>query len=123
LGFAAYGGFTKWHRSHDPIPHTGSREGHGTNLLGRAIVFNTAVDYTIKGRIWPMLEQNSVFWSGGTLDGKKQIFLTPGLVLGSFPVAESLRFAIGTGVQITTAGFSRCAFRSETERTRVKQNP
>jgi hypothetical protein len=77
----------------------------GTNILGRAIVFNTAVDYKIKGRIWPMLEQNSVFWSGGALDGKKQVFLTPGLVLGSFPVAERLRFAIGIGVQIAVTEF------------------
>jgi hypothetical protein len=57
----------------------------GTNLLGRAIVFNTAVDYRIKGKIWPTLEQNSILWLGGTLDGKKEVFLTPGLVLGSFP--------------------------------------
>ena len=77
----------------------------GTNVLGRAIVFNTAVDYKIKGRIWPMLEQNSEFWSGGILDGKKQVFLTPGLVFGSFPVAERLRFAIGTGVQIAVTQF------------------
>jgi hypothetical protein len=77
----------------------------GANVLGRAIVFNTAVDYKIKGRIWPMLEQNSVFWSGGTLGGKKQVFLTPGLVLGSFPVAERLRFAIGAGVQIAVTEF------------------
>jgi hypothetical protein len=48
----------------------------GANLLGRAIVFNTAVDYRIKGKIWPMLEQNSMFRSrrglgrkeGGLLD-------------------------------------------------------
>jgi hypothetical protein len=33
-----------------------------------------------------MIEQNSTFWSGGTLDGKKEVFLTPGLVLGSFPL-------------------------------------
>jgi hypothetical protein len=77
----------------------------GSSILGRAIVFNTAVDYKIKGRIWPTLEQNSVFWSGGALDGKKQVFLTPGLVLGSFPVAEKLRFAIGTGVQIAVTEF------------------
>jgi hypothetical protein len=77
----------------------------GANILGRAIVFNTAVDYRIKGRIWPMLEQNSVFWSGGTLDGKKQVFLTPGLVLGSFQLAERLRFAIGAGVQIAVSEF------------------
>jgi hypothetical protein len=77
----------------------------GANLLGRAIVFNTAVDYKIKGWIWPMLEQNSVFWSGGTLDGKKQVFVTPGLVLGSIPIAERLRFAVGAGVQIAVTEF------------------
>jgi hypothetical protein len=77
----------------------------GTNLLGRAIVFNTAVDYKIKGRIWPMLEQNSEYWSGGILDGKKQVFLTPGLVLGSLPLAERLHFSIGAGVQIAVTEF------------------
>jgi hypothetical protein len=77
----------------------------GANILGRAIVFNTAFDYKVKGGIWPMLEQNSVFWSGGTLDGKKQVFLTPGLVLGSFQLAERLRFAIGAGVQIAVTEF------------------
>jgi hypothetical protein len=77
----------------------------GINLLGRAIVFNTAVDYKIKGKIWPMLEQNSVFWSGGNLDGKKQVFLTPGLVLGGFPLAERLRLSFGAGVQIAVTQF------------------
>jgi outer membrane putative beta-barrel porin/alpha-amylase len=77
----------------------------GANLLGRAIVFNTAVDYKIKGRIWPMLEQNSEFWSGGILDGKKQVFLTPGLVFGSFPLAERLRLSFGAGVQIAVTQF------------------
>jgi hypothetical protein len=77
----------------------------GANLLGRAIVFNTAVDYRIKGKIWPMLEQNSVFWSGGTLDGKKELFLTPGLVLGSFPLAERLHLSVGGGVQIAATRF------------------
>ena len=77
----------------------------GANLLGRAIVFNTAVNYKIKKVFWPMLEQNSVFWSGGVLDGKKQVFLTPGFVLGSFSVAERLRFAIGAGVQIAVTEF------------------
>jgi hypothetical protein len=77
----------------------------GTNLLGRTIVFNTAVDYRIKGKIWPMLEQNSLFWSGGTLDGKKEVFLTPGLVLGSFPLAERLHISVGGGVQIAVTPF------------------
>jgi hypothetical protein len=77
----------------------------GANILGRAIVFNTAVDYRIKGKIWPMLEQNSTFWSGGTLDGKKQVFVTPGLVLGGFPLAERLHLTIGGGVQIAATQF------------------
>jgi len=77
----------------------------GTNLLGRTIVFNTAVDYRIKGKIWPMVEQNSTFWSGGALDGKKQVFLTPGLVLGSFPLAERLHLSFGAGVQIAVTQF------------------
>jgi hypothetical protein len=71
------------------------------------IIFNTAVDYRIKGRIWPMLEQNSTFWSGGTLDGNKEVFLTPGIVFGPFPVVERLHFLIGGGVQIAVTPFHR----------------
>jgi hypothetical protein len=66
----------------------------GASVLGQMIVFNAAVDYKIKGKIWPVLEQNSTFWSGGTLDGKKEVFLTPGLVLGSFPLAERLHLSM-----------------------------
>jgi hypothetical protein len=77
----------------------------GANLLGRAIVFNTAVDYRVKGKIWPMIEQNSIFWSGGTLDGKKEVFLTPGLVVGSFPLAERLHLSLGGGLQIAATRF------------------
>jgi hypothetical protein len=79
----------------------------GTNLLGRMILFNTAVDYRIKGKIWPMIEQNSTFWAGGALDGKKEVFLTPGLVLGSFPLAERLHLSIGGGLQIAATQFHR----------------
>jgi hypothetical protein len=31
---------------------------------------------------------------------KKEVFLTPGLVLGSFPLAERLHLTVGGGVQI-----------------------
>jgi len=79
----------------------------GADLLGRMIIFNTAVDRKINGKIWPMIEQNSTFWSGGTLDGKKEVFLTPGLVLGSFPLAERLHLTIGGGVQIAVTQFHR----------------
>jgi hypothetical protein len=100
--FAAAKGFSHW----DVQTTLGANlPASGTSLLGRAIVFNTAVNYKIRNKFWPMLEQNSVFWSGGALDGKKQVFLTPGFVLGSFSVAERLRFAIGAGVQIAVTEF------------------
>jgi hypothetical protein len=83
----------------------GSLPASGANILGRTIVFNTAVDYKIKGKMWPMLEQNSTFWSGGVLDGKKEVFLTPGIVLGGFPIAERLHLSFGAGVQIAVSPF------------------
>jgi hypothetical protein len=77
----------------------------GADLLGRTILFNTAVDYRIKGKVWPMVELNSTSWSGGALDGKKEVFLTPGLVLGAFPLAERLHLGLGAGVQIAVTQF------------------
>lgn len=77
----------------------------GVDVLGQAIVFNTAVDYKLKAKLWPMLEQNATFWSGGKLDGKRQVFMTPGIVLGSFPLAERLRLSLGGGLQIAVTQF------------------
>jgi hypothetical protein len=77
----------------------------GTDVLGRALLFNTEIDYKIKGKIWPMLEQNSTFWLDGPLNGHKQVFLTPGVVLGSFPLTQTLRVGFGAGVQIAVTSF------------------
>jgi hypothetical protein len=84
---------------------SGSLPASGADLLGRAFLWNTAFQYGIKGKIWPMIEQNSTFFSDGPNSGKKQTFLTPGLVIGSFPIAERLRFAVGGGVQIAATQF------------------
>jgi hypothetical protein len=77
----------------------------GTNVLGRTLVFNTEVDYRIKGIIWPMLEQNSTFWVDGPLDGHKEVFITPGLVVGPFPLSGQLHVAFGAGVQIAVSSY------------------
>jgi hypothetical protein len=79
----------------------------GADLIGRTILFNTAVNYRIKGKIWPMLELNSTTWSGGALDGNREVFLTPGLVLGAFPTTERLHLGLGVGVQIAVTQFRR----------------
>ena len=77
----------------------------GTNVLGRALVFNTAVDYRINGKIWPMVEQNSTFWADGPLSGNKQVFITPGIVIGPFQATGRLHVAFGAGVQIAVTEF------------------
>jgi hypothetical protein len=77
----------------------------GTNILGRAFLWNTAFIYSIKGKVWPMIEQNTTFFSDGPASGKKQTFLTPGIVLGTFQIAERLRLGIGGGVQIAATQF------------------
>jgi hypothetical protein len=69
------------------------------------VLFNAAVDYRIKGKIWPMLKQNSTFWLDGPLTGQKQVFVTPGLVLGSFPLTGTLHVGFGAGVQIAMTPF------------------
>jgi hypothetical protein len=79
----------------------------GTDVLGRTIVSNTAVDYRIKGTFWPMVELNATSWSGGTLGGEKEVFVTPGLVVGSFQLAERLHLGLGVGVQLAVSQFHR----------------
>jgi len=61
--------------------------------------------YRVKRVIWPMLEANSTFWSGGRYGGQHQVFLTPGMVVGSFPITQRLRIAVGAGEQIAVTRF------------------
>jgi hypothetical protein len=83
----------------------------GTDVLGRTIASNTAVNVRIKGAVWPMLELNATHWSGGTLDGQHEVFVTPGVVVGSFPLAERLHIGLGAGVQIAVSQFRRYNYR------------
>ena len=84
---------------------SGSVPTSSTNVLGRAFLWNTTFQYGIKGKIWPMIEQNSTFFSDGPDSGKKETFLTPGVVFGMFQIGERLRFGIGGGVQIAATQF------------------
>jgi hypothetical protein len=94
-----------WGRFNIQNTLSGSVPTSGTNVLGRAFLWNTTFQYGIKGKIWPMIEQNSTFFSDGPDSGKKETFLTPGIVFGMFQVAERLRFGIGGGVQIAATQF------------------
>jgi hypothetical protein len=76
-----------------------------TNTIGHALAFNTAFQYHVTPRLWPELEVNSTFWRDGTLDGKKQTFLTPGLILGRFKLRGRLAMAFGAGFQVAVTHY------------------
>lgn len=75
------------------------------NRLGHPVAWNTAFQYHVRRFLWPQLEVNSTFNEGGTNDGKKQTFLTPGLVVGRIPLHNRLGFTFGTGMQIAATHF------------------
>ena len=73
--------------------------------LGHTVAWNTAFQYHAKRFLWPELEVNSSFFEGGLNDGKKQTFLTPGLVVGRFPLHNRMGLTVGAGMQIAATRF------------------
>lgn len=74
-----------------------------TSVIGYAIASNVAFQYHWAQYFWPEFEVNNTYWSGGQRDGKDQMFLTPGLILGRFEVAEHARLIIGAGYQFAVS--------------------
>ena len=76
-----------------------------TNLLGRSLTWNNAFQYHVMKRVWPEVELNSTFFQNGKNDGRKQNFVTPGVVLGRFRLAGRVGLTFGAGFQIATTHF------------------
>jgi hypothetical protein len=76
-----------------------------TNLIGRNYLLNNTFQYRILRKLWPEVELNSTFFQDGKNDGRKQNFVTPGLVIGRFHVGKRLGYSIGGGYQIATTHF------------------
>lgn len=75
--------------------------------LGRTIVSNNAFQYHALKQLWPEAEINSTFWLGGSSGGKKQTFLTPGVIFGRFPIHKRVAFAAGVGFQIAATHYNQ----------------
>jgi hypothetical protein len=69
------------------------------NTIGTSIVSNVAFQYHIAKYFWPEFELNYTHWADGERSGKDQLFLTPGLILGRFKVAEGNNLIVGAGYQ------------------------
>jgi hypothetical protein len=76
-----------------------------TSISGRSVAWNNAFQYRAFKKLWPEVELNSTFIEGGKNDGKKQTFVTPGLILGRFPFAGRVGFTVGGGFQIATTHY------------------
>ncbi len=70
------------------------------STIGTAIVSNATAQYHLGEHFWPELELNDTYWSGGLRDGLNQLFFTPGIILGRFPLGERAKFSVGVGYQI-----------------------
>jgi hypothetical protein len=81
-----------------------------TNKVGRTIAWNTTAQYHISKYVWPELESNSTWFFAGKNNGKKQNFITPGIVFSKFKLRPDdannrIGVAFGAGMQIATSQF------------------
>ena len=71
--------------------------------LGDQIQTNVAFQYHLLTILWPEFEVNWTHFIGGPRSGLDQVFLTPGLVLGRFPLGDSVLFTTGFGYQFAVS--------------------
>jgi hypothetical protein len=71
--------------------------------LGDQIQTNVAFQYHLLKVLWPELEVNWTYYVDGQRGGLNQIFLTPGLVIGRFKLADGIMFTTGVGYQIAVS--------------------
>jgi hypothetical protein len=76
-----------------------------TNILGRTYAWNNAFQYHVFRKFWPEVELNTTFFQNGKNDGRKQNFVTPGLVIGRLRLWKRLGLTVGGGYQIATTHF------------------
>jgi len=73
--------------------------------IGRTYTWNNAFQYQLLRRLWPEVEVNATFFHDGKNDGKKQVLITPGLVVGRIPLTSRLGLTLGAGLQNAVSEF------------------
>src|SRR5579875_2667625 len=71
----------------------------GEDRLGWPLVWNTAFQYHIFKYFWPEFETNYTWFAKGTRTGQSQLFLTPGILFGRFPIHDRVGLTFGAGYQ------------------------
>ena len=73
--------------------------------IGRTYTWNNAFQYQLLRRLWPEVEVNATFFRDGKNDGKKQVLITSGLVVGRIPLTSRLGLTLGAGLQNAVSEF------------------
>ncbi len=73
--------------------------------IGRTYPWNNAFQWRIHRKLWPEIQTNYTRFQDGPNDGKTQLFLTPGLVIGKIPLWRTLGLTFGGGFQIAASHF------------------
>jgi hypothetical protein len=76
-----------------------------TSAIGRVYAWNHTFQLHALEKIWPEIEINQNWFSGGKNDGREQTFVTPGIVIGRTRITDRVGFTFGAGVQIAVSQF------------------
>lgn len=77
----------------------------GLRSLGMPVTWNTAFQGHLFEKLWPEIEATYTYFREGPNDGKNQVSLTYGAVLGRFPVGNRVKLIIGGGYQKAVSSF------------------
>jgi hypothetical protein len=80
------------------------------SAIGRSEVYNVTAQDHLSRFLWPEVEINGTHWQDGVHDGTNlaglnQVFLTPGVVLGRFPISGRTGFTVGVGIQTAVSSY------------------
>ncbi|HLY54096.1 MAG TPA: hypothetical protein VKS60_00980, partial [Stellaceae bacterium] len=70
---------------------------------GHPVLVNVATQYHLWDVLWPELEANYTWYPDGAKEGKSQVFLTPGIIFGRFPIAGRAKLIFGVGYQFAVS--------------------
>jgi hypothetical protein len=73
--------------------------------IGYTYPWNNAFQYHVARKFWPEVEVNYTHFQDGPNNGKTQVFMTPGLLIGRLHLWKRLAISAGGGFQIATTRF------------------
>jgi hypothetical protein len=76
-----------------------------TNLIGRTYLWNNTLQYRVFRKLWPEVEFNATAFQQGKNSAKRQVFVTPGVVIGRLHLYKRLNLTIGGGFQTAATHF------------------